>query len=673
MYCLNSRQIEIIRWLIENNGILSINEIAQRFDVSSRSIRYDMELIESWLAENKISLIKVSKKGVGIQKFEDKEALISQLMFLSLENRVLSDNERIRYIILELIYMDKPATIETLSQTMFFSKNTILKSLKGMKVLLETYHLGINKDPKGRMFIEGNEFRIRKLLLDILIKITNSEDLLKYLRNIKAHPENEMMIGTNNKYIDNKNLVLASKVLESIESKHNYYLTDVDFIKLVIYLDLMLKRVKENHYILSSNGETLDKTKESEMAKDILYELSKERAGVFSEEETFELAKYIIESKSFNTLKELEKLSVDEIANEETIMCAKKLIQYIEEKINIKIQDDNQLFNGLVMHLKSAKARVNNNNQITSKYVDEIKEKYPFVFQVVKESLEKMKDEFVNEVNDDEIAYISLHIRAAYERISEKTSRLKALVICQEGISFLSIIVSKLKREIHNLEVIGTCSIYDYEKYKKEIDFVITTNSITVKENEVITVSPFISDNDIYLINHLINQINKFRTMYKYNSISNGGEEIMLRDILFEESIKLQVKVENWEEAISEAGKILVNKKQITEKYVENMINAIKDLGPYIVIMPGIAFAHARPDESVIETCMSMITLKTPVNFGSKEKDPVSIVFAFAAENGDTHINALQDLAKFLSVEKNVKLLNESTDVNKIYKSILNE
>ena len=57
------------------------------------------------------------------------------------------------------------------------------------------------------------------------------------------------------------------------------------------------------------------------------------------------------------------------------------------------------------------------------------------------------------------------------------------------------------------------------------------------------------------------------------------------------------------------------------------MINAVEELGPYIVIIPHIAIAHARPSDNVLKNGISLITLKEPVEFGNKDNDPVYYIF----------------------------------------------
>lgn len=672
MVCLNSRQIDIIEWLIREFTPVSIKEMASCYEVSSRTIRYDLELIENWLSENKATLVKVPKKGIELKTLCQRDVLLEKLKFLSVENRVLSDKERIKYVVLELLMSDIPLTIESISNKIFLSKNTIIKTLKDINKYLNEYKLELVKSTKGGFYIEGSEKRIRKLQLSIFLDVLDSENILKILREKIEHENLNDLILNFNDFIEIEDMRKFSNYLISIQDKYNYFFTDVDFIKLIFYTAIMIKRWDKGK-IIEKTTNSLKDTIEYNMAKDLTSMIIESNPVNCEDGEINELAKYIIESKSFNTINELKELSIEEVADKKTIEITQRLLKYVEEKINVDIKDDTQLFNGLLLHLKSAVARIQNNSQINNVYTDYIKVNFPFVYQVVEEAIKKMPDVFGTDVSDDEIAYIALHVHAAYERISEKSSRYTALLICPEGICFLSILSTRIKREIQNLNLIETCSVYDYKNFKKDIDFVISTIPLSIEETDVVTVSPFMTNDDIYNIKQTILQLNKFRFIYKFSYENTERKMLMLKDILKKESIKLQVEADNWEEAVREAGGILVSEKKVEQLYVENMIQAIKDLGPYIVIMPGIAFAHARPDETVHETCMSMITLEKPIEFGSKPNDPVSIVFAFGANSQGEHLKALQDLAKFLSVEKNFQMLTNTKDINEIYNKIINE
>ena len=146
----------------------------------------------------------------------------------------------------------------------------------------------------------------------------------------------------------------------------------------------------------------------------------------------------------------------------------------------------------------------------------------------------------------------------------------------------------------------------------------------------------------------------------------------MLRDILTEDMIQINIVTSNWEEAIKQSAKPLVVSGKITKEYTNSMINSIKDLGPYIVIMPGVALAHARPDTSVKEDSIALTTLSEPVYFGSKHNDPVHTVFTFAAKGEKGHLGFIQNLVMFLSEDKNIEKLKESNSKQEILQIIKN-
>ena len=123
----------------------------------------------------------------------------------------------------------------------------------------------------------------------------------------------------------------------------------------------------------------------------------------------------------------------------------------------------------------------------------------------------------------------------------------------------------------------------------------------------------------------------------------------MITDFLNEKTIQLKVKAADREDAIRKAAACLVEEKKIKQDYIEQMIEALHKFGPYIVVIPGIALAHAEAGSTVMEECMSMMTLKEPIAFGHESNDPV-----------------LMDMSKLLMKKEFIQLLNESEDVNGI-------
>jgi PTS system ascorbate-specific IIA component len=125
-----------------------------------------------------------------------------------------------------------------------------------------------------------------------------------------------------------------------------------------------------------------------------------------------------------------------------------------------------------------------------------------------------------------------------------------------------------------------------------------------------------------------------------------------LSHLLSAEAIRLGASAEDWRAAVRLAGDALVASAATEPAYTDEMIATVEELGPYIVIAPGIALAHSRPSAAVHRAGISLVTLAEPVNFGHRTNDPVRLVVGLAAPDEEGHITALSTLAEFLSDEQ---------------------
>ena len=132
---------------------------------------------------------------------------------------------------------------------------------------------------------------------------------------------------------------------------------------------------------------------------------------------------------------------------------------------------------------------------------------------------------------------------------------------------------------------------------------------------------------------------------------------VLVNKALGEGSILLQQSARSWRECFVLAGNALVESNRATAAYTQEMIQAFEELGPYMVIAPGIALAHGRPSAAVLETGLSLVTLSEPVAFGSANNDPVRLVIGLAAVDHDSHIDLMAALSELLMDETKVNIL----------------
>src|SRR5438094_6376505 len=136
-----------------------------------------------------------------------------------------------------------------------------------------------------------------------------------------------------------------------------------------------------------------------------------------------------------------------------------------------------------------------------------------------------------------------------------------------------------------------------------------------------------------------------------------------LGQLLTPQTIRLRVSAVDRSEVVQQAGALLVASGGVEERYVTAMNQVLAKLGPYMVIVPGVALLHARPEDGAKRLCMSLLTLEPPVPFGNPDNDPVTVAVALAAADNDSHIEALAELAALLATERTMAKIRDATSV----------
>lgn len=138
-----------------------------------------------------------------------------------------------------------------------------------------------------------------------------------------------------------------------------------------------------------------------------------------------------------------------------------------------------------------------------------------------------------------------------------------------------------------------------------------------------------------------------------------------MEEIIQKTHIRVKENADSWEDAIRIAGGVLADAGSIEREYIGYMIESVKEYGPYVVISPRLAIAHAAPGKGVVRNDMSLITLAVPVNFGSVN-DPVSVILCFGCTDSTSHLDRLTKIAEMLSKESRIGELAEAESVDEV-------
>ncbi|MBT2503052.1 PTS sugar transporter subunit IIA [Curtobacterium sp. ISL-83] len=133
-----------------------------------------------------------------------------------------------------------------------------------------------------------------------------------------------------------------------------------------------------------------------------------------------------------------------------------------------------------------------------------------------------------------------------------------------------------------------------------------------------------------------------------------------------DDAVVLGATASTWREALRVAGGALVSSGAATDAYTDAMIDLVDEHGPYIVISPGLAFAHARPGAAVLRDGLAVVTLASPVSFGHPHNDPVRVVLGLAVAGIGSHLESIGAIANLFNDATVTGRLADATTADEI-------
>lgn len=531
--------------------------------------------------------------------------------------------------------------------------------------------LNLSNENNKCLTITGDERNIRKLLLDILLKnydITFKNDeiiITKTYYHGFFIPWKEMD-NFFDKAITNK----AYKLLKNILKENNKNISDEAFKVLFFYILILLNRYQDHEITTIKNMNFLSNTPEYLAVKKFLTE------SEFSEGELLTLTEYFLGSNTFN----FDHSFYGNWVQIETFIM--QLIKEVSKFGYSGLDKDETLLEGLINHIKPAIYRAKTGIQLSSEIYNDFKESYPLILNQVEEAWKKCDFQGLN-MSNEEIAYIAMHFQLAIKRVKKRVFK-DILIVCGSGYSTSKFLAESIQEKF-SVNIVDTIPYNMLETYKnvENIDLIITTiANLESTLLPVVTVSPILSKDDVRKLEalHLSQSKNKIKLsklleIAKRNAIIQNEENFIrdmkrhfkneilddiskssflkFTDMISMSRIEKRKKADSWEDAIKMSGVKLIEENIVSEGYLDEIIDLINKFGSYMVIQEGIILSHARGNESVSKTGISILLLDEPVEFPENEK--VKLLITLASKDKREHLNGLME---FINTLREVKLLN---------------
>src|SRR5699024_9599777 len=145
-------------------------------------------------------------------------------------------------------------------------------------------------------------------------------------------------------------------------------------------------------------------------------------------------------------------------------VAIKNMIDNFQQTAAVQFFEKDALFQNLLLHMKPAYYRIKYHIDINNPLKDEIIESYKDIYFLTKKSSKPVQNMFNREINDDELAYITIHFGGWLKRndISVDKRILRVLLVCTNGIGTSRIMENQMINLLPEYEIVSLYSENDY-------------------------------------------------------------------------------------------------------------------------------------------------------------------------------------------------------------------
>lgn len=664
---VKKRYFEIINLVINSNDEITVKDISNLYNITERSIRYDIDELNVFFQEkNNKDIIEINNNRLKILYSENEiEDIVENIKE---KEYFLSENERVNILSYEIFLSKNEFILQYFTEKYNLSKTTVRYSLKELNKIISEYGLVIDMNNNRGYKIIGSEINIRKYIINIL---------REYIKNTKEKKiEYDPLKKIIQKFYKKSRIEESKNTINKILDYTGKTISDEAFETLQLFLFISVIRNKNGHEIEEDveNEIFLSKTKEFSKIREIL-----EKVENIKEKDIHYFVDFFLGSYSYNLEYSyfLNWILIESLIDQ--------FIKLLSDKLKVNLTEDKILRKELLNHIKPAIYRMKNKFKLTESILSEVKKQYMELFIKTKSSLKIISDFIDLSFDEDEAAFITVMIQRAIMRNNPSTLLKKdpnILIVCGLGYSSSRFLYENINNrfQVNIIDIIPFNQLENYN-YLKKADIIISTLDFKLDGMDVITVNAVMNEKDILKLKNyglpekkskiklseLLSIIKKVsdETELKKQLMRNFGENIYddmgeksetgksFVELLSEKSIKLNVAANNLDEVIEITGQTMIDSGLVKEEYTDELKNQIIQYGKYILVGDKTILPHGQLLKNVRETGFSLITLKKGIDFFGSE---IKIVICLASRNKDEHLRAILELNRYL---KNPDFENE--------------
>ena len=680
---MRKRSTEILEKLIlSNSKSMEVKKLITTYRISLKTLRTDVNEINDFLLEAKMSPTKLNEKEKLILLEKDIMKIQDRLNHMDTYSYKMSREERQIYIIAELLMSQDYITMQNLAKKLNVSRNTILNDFETVKDYCLAFNVNVLMKSSKGIKIECDQKDRNNLLMQIFHDLEDD-----YMEKSFFHQLIQRKLGMKIP------LEMIKEDLREYMEQQHMLVSDRVFSYVSIYLFVILNRK------INKKRRTVEKLTGDTASDNLLNWFADKYEVSINKNDVKDFGRYM-KQHDFNISSEQK-----EINDVELYGIIVYFLQMVGEDIECSLQSDTVLIESLLEHIRTLK------NWEDYDFEMPLSDELPIPKEILEKTIEKnsiILERYLGYPLTKEMKEsIMIHICAAFVRNLEYLNLLEVLIVCPGSMATGKYLEAQVKNYF-DFRVAAVIPSRDVEEFLKsnKIDFVISTVNVRSESVPCVKVQVQLTMNDINAIQNIAfllgRKENKSENESRYveqnfldvmktflekldaskrdeffdevyalmeTKIQSTGKSILAQML---DPSKIMIKQEKitWEQGILQAADILEKKGCVGSDYGKKAVENVKEYGDYIIISKGIALAHAGKKEAhVYKDGLSLVMCPEGIEF--TEGNIVYLVFCFAVAEEKDYLKLFQEIIALGKTQKKMKDILQQKNVVSLYHSLV--
>jgi transcriptional antiterminator len=483
-YTLHARQKKLLYLLNCRHGMITGRELSAKMGVSERTIRNDIVDINRIMDINNIRIQAVHGKGYFLQ-VEDRTILHE---LFSEKDNIQTREDRIKYLLVNLVYSNDWVDIRELEDDMFVSRTTLENDLKDIRNLISENQPFLPLLRNGNfILLEDNEIKRRNILIRV------------YSENWDYNSQDGIFLKEN--VVNQELLNQIRHTLKRILKECEIDLDDFGMIYLMLAFAISYSRITEGHELQSFQSR-FQNPDIKQMAQKMWDSLQQLWEITINQNEYLWMAETLEKLSILN----LHIMTEEDVQKRIELQCTElvnSLICEIRKNYGFDFSEDETFYLRMLIHIQAIRNSMLSGHTQNQYIIEEMRLQYPVMGDVSHYICTRIQDFCGRKMGDEEEDYLLPVLTSARNRLLLRKSeqKIRAAVVSHLNTGLTDFLLDQLKEKYGaTMEFIGPFPIYDRSKIDEtKPSFVITTVKMDIFRKfdiPVITVSPLLDEDN---------------------------------------------------------------------------------------------------------------------------------------------------------------------------------